>query len=75
VIESLGKQRNHGWLGVQIQPVTDEIAESMGLADAKGAIVSDVTENSPALAAGFNPSDTILKADSSDISLPRPVGK
>ena len=64
-----------GWLGVQIQPVTDEIAESMGLASAKGAIVSDVTEDSPALAAGFKPGDTILKADGTDISDARDLSK
>jgi serine protease Do len=64
-----------GWLGVQIQPVTDEIAESLGLAEAKGAIVSDVTEGSPALTAGFKPGDTILKADSEDISDARDLAK
>jgi serine protease Do len=64
-----------GWLGVQIQPVTDEIAESLGLKDSKGAIVSDVTEDSPALAAGFKPGDTILKADGSDISDARDLSK
>jgi serine protease Do len=64
-----------GWLGVQIQPVTEEIAESLGLAEAKGAIVSDVTEGSPALAAGFKPGDTILKADSEDISDARDLAK
>ena len=64
-----------GWLGVQIQPVTEEIAESLGLPDAKGAIVSDVTEGSPALAAGFRPGDTILKANSEDISDARDLAK
>lgn len=64
-----------GWLGVQIQPVTAEIADSMGLAEAKGVIVSDVTEGSPALAAGFKPGDTILKADGQDISDARDLAK
>lgn len=64
-----------GWLGVQIQPVTDEIAESLGLASAKGAIVSDVTEGSPALAAGFKPGDTILKADGTEISDARDLSR
>ena len=64
-----------GWLGVQIQPVTDEIAESLGLASAKGAIVSDVTEDSPALAAGFKAGDTILKADGDEISDARDLAK
>jgi serine protease Do len=56
-----------GWLGVQIQPVTAEIAESLGLSDAKGAIVADVTDDSPALAAGLKQGDTILKFDGADI--------
>ena len=47
----------------------------MGLASAKGAIVSDVTEDSPALAAGFKPGDTILKADGTDISDARDLSK
>jgi serine protease Do len=64
-----------GWLGVQIQPVTSEIAESLGLKSATGAIVSDVTEGSPALAAGFRPGDTILKADGADISDARDLAK
>jgi serine protease Do len=64
-----------GWLGVQIQPVTSEIAESLGLKSATGAIVSDVTEGSPALAAGFKPGDTILKADGADISDARDLAK
>jgi serine protease Do len=64
-----------GWLGVQIQPVTSEIAESLGLKSATGAIVSDVTEGSPALAAGFKPGDTILKADGGDISDARDLAK
>ncbi len=77
VVDSLKNSGSvtRGWLGVQIQPVTDEIAESLGLADAKGAIVSDVTEGSPALAAGFKPGDTILKADSQDISDARDLAK
>lgn len=56
-----------GWLGVQIQPVTDDLAESMGLKEAKGAIVADVTADSPALKAGFKQGDVILKADGKDI--------
>ena len=64
-----------GWLGVRIQPVTDDIAESMGLKDAKGALVSDVTEDSPALAAGIKQGDTILKVDGKDISDSRDLSR
>lgn len=64
-----------GWLGVQIQPVTEDIAESLGLADAKGAIVADVTEESPALAAGIKQGDTILSFDGKDIADSRDLSR
>ena len=69
VINSLREHGSvtRGWLGVQIQPVTTEIAESLGLDTAKGAIVSEVTEGSPALAAGLKTGDTILKVDGKDV--------
>ncbi len=77
VIESLRGDGSvtRGWLGVQIQPVTQEIAESLGLATSKGAIVSDVTEDSPALKAGFQTGDTILKVDGKDIADARDLAK
>ena len=49
-----------GWLGVQIQPVTDEIAASLGLEAAIGALVADVQPSSPAARAGVKPGDAIL---------------
>jgi serine protease Do len=64
-----------GWLGVQIQPVTDDIAEGLGLKDEKGALVADVTENSPALAAGIKTGDTIVKVGNEEISDPRDLAK
>ncbi len=64
-----------GWLGVQIQPVTPEIAESLGLKSDKGAIVADVTEDSPALKAGLKAGDTILKVDGKDIADARELAK
>jgi serine protease Do len=77
VIENLKNNGRvtRGWLGVQIQPVTEEIAQSLGLTNAKGAIVADVTEGSPARDAGFKTGDTILKADGSDISDARDLSK
>ncbi len=64
-----------GWLGVQIQPVTEDIAESLGLAAAKGAIVADVTQDSPALAAGIQQGDTILKVDGKDVADSRDLSR
>lgn len=64
-----------GWLGVQIQPVTEDIAESLGLPAAKGAIVADVTAESPALAAGLRTGDTILTIDGKDVADSRDLAR
>ena len=73
-----------GWLGVNIQEVTPELAKSFGLKDNKGALVSQVVPNSPAEKAGIEQGDVILQFDGKEVSdskeLPRivastPVGK
>lgn len=50
-----------GWLGVRIQTVTDEIAESLGLDSARGALVASVTKGGPAEAAKLKAGDVILE--------------
>lgn len=52
-----------GWLGVQIQPVTVEVAESFGIEPKKGALVASVLPDSPAARAGVRPGDVILGLD------------
>ena len=52
-----------GWLGVAIQPVTAEIAESLGLQIAQGVLVASVVKNSPASQSGFKVGDVILNMD------------
>lgn len=52
---------SRGWLGISIQPVTEEIASSFGLNKAKGALVADVMAGSPAEKAGLRQGDIILK--------------
>jgi serine protease Do len=64
-----------GWLGVQIQPVTDEIAESMGFTGAKGALVSDVTENSPAAKAGVRTGDTVVSVNGTEVLEPKDLAR
>ncbi|MCO6048655.1 DegQ family serine endoprotease [Mesorhizobium sp. RP14(2022)] len=64
-----------GWLGVQIQPVDKDIADSLGLADAKGALVNEPQEGSPALKAGIKTGDVITKVDGKDVSGPRDLAK
>jgi serine protease Do len=51
---------DRGWLGVQIQQVTPEIAQSLSLPKEAGALVADVTANGPAAKAGFKQGDVIL---------------
>jgi serine protease Do len=68
-----------GWLGVFIQEVTSDIAETLGLEESGGALVSSVNENSPADIAGLEPGDVILSFDGKKIErmrdLPRIVAE
>jgi serine protease Do len=56
-----------GWIGVQIQTVTPDIADSMGLKQATGALVSEPQKNSPAAAAGVQSGDVIVSVDDTPI--------
>lgn len=68
-----------GWLGVRIQTVTDEIAESLDLPSDNGALVASVTPDSPAESAGIQPGDVITKFNGMDVTamrtLPRMVAE
>jgi serine protease Do len=88
VVAELQNESDHnvhrGWLGVRIQAVTDEIAESLGLDKARGALIASVSDNGPAQAAGIQAGDVVLSFDGREVSdmrrLPRlvaetPVGK
>ncbi len=81
VIEQLAEfgETRRGWLGVQIQTVTEEIAESLELDEARGALVSVVTPDGPADKAGIQQSDIVLKFDGKDVDtmrgLPRIVAE
>ncbi|MGE0754976.1 MAG: DegQ family serine endoprotease [Alphaproteobacteria bacterium] len=72
--------RTHrGWLGVKIQEVSDEVAESQGLPNTRGALVLDVGEGSPAKKAGIRQGDIITHFNGKEISemrfLPRMVAE
>jgi serine protease Do len=56
-----------GWLGVEIQTMTAEIADGLGLKDPKGALVADVEADGPAAAAGLQPGDIITHLNQSEI--------
>ncbi len=64
VVAQLIREPDHavhrGWLGVRIQAVTDEIAESLGLDKSHGALVASVNDNGPAQTGGIQPGDVIL---------------
>ena len=55
-----GGKITRGWLGVSIQGITPDLAASLGLAQAKGALVSSVVQNSPADQAGIRTGDVIV---------------
>lgn len=80
VVEQLKTQGKvtRGWLGVQIQDVTRELAESFGMKKAQGALVAKVMPDSPASAAGLQPGDIIEAFNDRDIptssALPPMVG-
>jgi len=78
------KEVRRGWLGVRIQQVTDEIAESLNIKPARGALIAGVDDKGPAKPAGIEPGDVVVTFDGKDIKemkdLPRavadsPVGK
>ena len=64
-----------GWIGVQIQPVTDEIADSMGLSSTKGALVAETQPNSPAQTAGLRSGDVITAVNGDKIDSPRELSR
>jgi serine protease Do len=69
VVEQLREfgETRRGWLGVRIQDVNDDIAEGLGLDDARGALVTDVPEG-PAQEAGVEVGDVILSFDGQEIA-------
>jgi len=59
-----------GWLGVSIQEVTDDIAKSFKLKDAKGALVAEVMEGTPAQQGGMERGDIIISFDGKEVETP-----
>ncbi len=64
-----------GWLGVRIQQVTDEIAESLNIKPARGALIAGVDDKGPAKPAGIEPGDVVVKFDGKDIKEPKDLSR
>jgi serine protease Do len=82
-LRQFGETRR-GWLGVKIQPVTDDIGEALNIKPARGTLIAGVDDAGPAKTGGIETGDVILKFDGKDIKDPRdlqrivadtPVGK
>ncbi|MBL8883346.1 MAG: Do family serine endopeptidase [Hyphomicrobium sp.] len=73
-LKQFGETRR-GWLGVKIQTVTDDIAETLGVPESRGALVSAVTPGSPAAQGGLETGDVIMKFDGKDVTTMRGLPK
>ena len=73
-LKQFGETRR-GWLGVKIQTVNEDIAETLGVPENTGALVSAVTPASPAEKGGLEAGDVIMKFDGKDVSTMRGLPK
>ncbi len=68
-----------GWLGVMIQPVSRDLAESFGMESASGALIADIDPAGPAAGAGLQAGDVVLQVDGEEVeqsrNLPRLIGR
>ncbi|MGQ4877337.1 DegQ family serine endoprotease [Billgrantia sp. LNSP4103-1] len=68
-----------GWLGVMIQPVSRDLAESFGMESASGALIADLDPEGPAARAGLQAGDIVLEVDGEEVersrNLPRLIGR
>ncbi|AEG03579.1 Do family serine endopeptidase [Sinorhizobium meliloti] len=77
VVDSLIKDGtvSRGWLGVQIQPVTKDIAESLGLSEANGALVVEPQAGSPGEKAGIKNGDVVTALNGEPVKDPRDLAR
>ncbi len=77
-LREFGETRR-GWLGVRIQPIDEQIAESLGLGEQRGALIAGVDENGPSKSAGIEAGDVVISFDGKPVKdsrdLPRLVGQ
>ncbi|WP_421913822.1 Do family serine endopeptidase [Mesorhizobium sp.] len=77
VVQDLMKNGSvqRGWLGVEIQPVTSDIAESLGLKSQKGALVSSAQDDGPGKKGGITAGDVITQVDGKDVASPKELAR
>jgi serine protease Do len=80
VTEVVAQLRNsgsvsRGWLGVKIQNVDEDTAQALGMKEAKGAVINEVTANGPAAASGLKNGDTILTVNGEKIADSRDLAR
>lgn len=66
---------DRGWIGVQIQPVDKDIAESLGMSNEKGALVAEAQDGGPGKAAGIKAGDVITAVDGKPVDGPRELAR
>jgi len=64
-----------GWIGVEIQNVTQDLADDLNLKDTKGALVAEAQKNSPAAAAGVKSGDVITAVDGDPVADPHELAR
>jgi serine protease Do len=70
IVEQLrdGREIQRGYLGVGLQPIDEDFAESLGLPKRRGELVQTVQDDSPAARAGLKPGDIVTKVDGKDVT-------
>jgi serine protease Do len=64
-----------GWLGIGIQPLTEELASKFGVKDGEGVLINEIFEGDPASKAGIQPGDIIIKIDRRAVNTPSSLSR
>ncbi|MBY3537523.1 PDZ domain-containing protein [Rhizobium laguerreae] len=66
---------DHGYLGVEIRPVTKDIADAIGLDKTQGALINSVNDNTPASRAGLKSGDVVTKVGDNEVKTPKDLSR